>query len=215
MAVLAGMLAASAPAQAQQGPVTSGGAASRMVIAELPAAGIALHGTLPASAPPCDGRPTVWYTVKCRPGITLQVDVRSSWDNVVVVLDPSGRQVAFEGDSTHPHVFTCRVLRTYLVGVGASSAANVGRYTVEMNQRGIPSVFRQAVPIPLPVVLGSISVGATVAGEATRDRPMYGSWAHTAFYRFQCQGGQAITVAITKTDERTGFTALLADTLYT
>lgn len=206
--------------QAPQGQVAAAGppptpvtpaptAAPGVHVGEL-RVGSNVTGNIAGNVPLFAGRPTVWFSFRCAPGLTFQVDATSSWDNVAFVVE-NGQQVAFSDDANGTNarlVHTCRSGATHYIGVGAYSAANTGPFTVQVSGSGglpQPSALPPPQPTPSgPQIVGNVSLGSTVSGTVTPSSPVYAG-RPTVFYRFQCQRGQGIMVRVSSSWDNVAF----------
>ncbi len=93
--------------------------------------GARIDGNLLAGAPRYEERPTDFYALRCAAGLMLRLELRSRFDNVLVVTDSAGRKVAFNDDARSTDAaltWRCPDGGLYRVGASARNAGPAGAY---------------------------------------------------------------------------------------
>ena len=170
--------------------------------------GATVQATLSPDLPNYAGKPTRFHAFPCRAGQSVQLDATSSWDNFVRVLDPSGRQVAYDDDSgpeRNARVrFTCSTSGTYRAGVQSYRPGDHGAYTLrlgapgETGGTGPTTATRPAAQTPTssprPSTPSSAPRPFQASGSVPGERRFEGRM--TSFHRIQCVAGYRMRVDV-------------------
>jgi hypothetical protein len=122
--------------------------------------GQTVSAVLDPSAAPYDYRPMAFHTLQCAPGLQIDVNATSDWDNVAAIVAPDGRtQMAFVDDAVGTNariVWSCPDARRYAIGVGAFQTGTGGPFQLSVGTVGAPPASQpsgaeqahaQAVPV--------------------------------------------------------------------
>jgi len=115
-----------------------------------------VQNTLVAGGVSWNNKPIHLYGFQCAAGQPVQIDILSSWDNYLIVFDPSGTEVAHDddgGEGLNARLrWTCPVAGLYKLGVTTGLVSTTpGQYTLQVQATGQPLQMVQAQPIQQPV----------------------------------------------------------------
>jgi len=115
-----------------------------------------VQNTLVAGNVSWNNKPIHLYGFQCAAGQPVQIDILSSWDNYLIVFDPSGTEVAHDddgGEGLNARLrWTCPVAGLYKLGVTTGLVSTTpGQYTLQVQATGQPLQMVQAQPIQQPV----------------------------------------------------------------
>ena len=115
-----------------------------------------VQNTLVAGGVSWNNKPIHLYGFQCAAGQPVQIDILSSWDNSLIVFDPSGTEVAHDddgGEGLNARLrWTCPVAGLYKLGVTTGLVSTTpGQYTLQVQATGQPLQMVQAQPIQQPV----------------------------------------------------------------
>jgi hypothetical protein len=120
-----------------------------------------VQNTLTAGGVSWNNRPIQLYGFQCNAGQPTQMDVLSSWDNYLIVFDPSGTESAHDddgGEGLNARLrYTCPATGTYRLGVTTGLASTTpGTYTLQVQATGQPMPMGVPQPIgqPTPQPIG-------------------------------------------------------------
>ena len=199
-----------------------------------------VQNTLMAGGPGWNNKPIQIYGFQCSAGQSTQMDVLSSWDNYLIVFDPSGVEVAHDddgGEGLNARLrFTCATSGTYRLGVTTGLAStSPGPYTLQVQALGqmqmnptpqnigVPTPLGQsnvtplagAGPtnvIPAPGQLGQIMAGQSVRGRLEPgDQVMGSDSTYADIWQIQGSAGQNIAIEL-RSDEFPTYLQLLDGT---
>ena len=99
-----------------------------------------------------NNKPIHLYGFQCAAGQPVQIDILSSWDNYLLVFDPSGAEVAHDddgGEGLNARLrWICPTAGLYKLGVTTGLVSTTpGQYTLQVQATGQP--VQQGVPQPI------------------------------------------------------------------
>lgn len=101
--------------------------------------GARVTGFVSASSARYQNRPVMYYALECPATWIVQIDATSSWDNVLYLFDPAGRNVQYNDDTNWRNariIYTCPATGRYRIAVGAASPSGQGEFTLEVTRAG-------------------------------------------------------------------------------
>ena len=114
-----------------------------------------VQNTLVSGGVAWNNKPIHLYGFPCNAGQPVQIDILSSWDNYLIVFDPSGTEVAHDdddGEGLNARLrWTCPTTGLYRLGVTTGLVSTTpGPYTLQVQATGQPLQMVQAQPIQQP-----------------------------------------------------------------
>ena len=134
-----------------------------------------VQNTLIAGGASWNNKPIHLYGFQCTVGQPLQIDILSTWDNYLIVFDPSGTEVAHNddgGEGLNARLpFTCGTTGLYRLGVTTGLASTTpGLYTLQVHATGQP--MPMGVPQPIGQPTAQPLAQATPLAQPTAMQPM-------------------------------------------
>ncbi len=149
-----------------------------------------------SSAPAPGGRRAEIFGFQCVSALAIQVDVTSSWDNLLVLLTPDGRTAAQDDDSGGNNnariTWTCPdnqlyriAVESYHVGVGGPFTLAVTRLSAPGSTQRLPGGER---------IAGEVGIESEVHGTIGPGAAQYAGHP-IVVYGFRCRSGQEIGIS--------------------
>ncbi len=112
-----------------------------------------VQNTLVSGGVAWNNKPIHLYGFQCSAGQPVQIDILSSWDNYLIVFDPSGTEVAHDddgGEGLNARLrWTCPTTGLYRLGVTTGLVSTTpGAYTLQVQATGQPMQMIPAQPHP-------------------------------------------------------------------
>ncbi len=147
-----------------------------------------VQNTLIAGGAAWNNKPIQLYGFQCSAGQPTQIDILSSWDNYLIVFDPSGSEVAYNddgGEGLNARLrWTCPTTGLYRLGVTTGLVSTTpGPYTLQVQATGQPVPMQptaqpimQPTPQPIgqPTPLVQPTLQPAAGAEPTNAIPMPG-----------------------------------------
>jgi hypothetical protein len=156
-----------------------------------------------------ENKPFQAYNFQCTAGLTLQLNILSTWDNYALIFDPMGNVVMRDDDSGEglnaQISYTCPMNGTYRLAVSVfSTSTTPGPYTMQVTGASGPTMMQPTVqPMTGGATIAAAGQLATIAfGQPSQgqlepgDRQMQDS-TFADIWMFQGTAGQRITIDLT------------------